>query len=120
MLVRVAAVTAALAVLATPVVAEAHARLMSARPAVDSVGPAPTAIRIAFDEAVVPKFSGIVLTDAAGKAVPVGKTALDPKDKKAIMVPVKKTLPAGAYLVTWHAVSDDTHRVGGTFKFTVR
>ena len=120
MLFKFAAGCAAVALIALPVAAHAHARLMSAVPAVDSAAAPPAEIRIVFDEEVTPKFSGIVLTDAAGKVVPTGKTALDPKDKKVMIVPVKKRLAPGPYLVTWHAVSEDTHRIVDKYRFTVK
>jgi len=31
-----------------------------------------------------------------------------------------KPLPKGGYKVTWHAVTADTHRVEGSYSFTVK
>jgi methionine-rich copper-binding protein CopC len=36
-----------------------------------------------------------------------------------LVVPVNEALPAGDYKVEWHAVSDDTHRVKGSYSFSV-
>ncbi|MDU1671067.1 MAG: copper resistance protein CopC [Bradyrhizobium sp.] len=37
-----------------------------------------------------------------------------------LVVPVKQELSPGEYKVEWHAVSDDTHRVKGSYSFSVR
>jgi copper resistance protein C len=34
-------------------------------------------------------------------------------------VPIDEQLPPGDYKVEWHAVSDDIHRVRGSFSFSV-
>jgi len=57
--------------------------------------------------------------DQTGKIIPTGKAAADPANKKLLVVPVNEQLPSGDYNVEWHAVSDDTHRVKGTFSFSV-
>jgi methionine-rich copper-binding protein CopC len=35
------------------------------------------------------------------------------------VVPIQEQLPPGDYKVEWHAVSDDTHRVKGSYSFSV-
>src|ERR1043166_8757495 len=80
----------------------------------------PTEIRIGFSEGVVLAFTGIEITDANGKTVATGKAALDPNDKKLLIVPVTDKLAPGTYTVKWHAVGDDTHRVTGHYSFTVK
>lgn len=72
-----------------------------------------------FSEAVIAKLSGIELKDEAGKTVPTGSPQTDPQDQKQLVVPVSAPLAPGHYSVTWHAVSEDTHRVKGEYKFTV-
>ena len=48
-----------------------------------------------------------------------GKAKVDPSDPKLLVLDVTK-LPPGAYRVTWHVVSIDTHRTEGDFTFTVK
>ncbi len=48
-----------------------------------------------------------------------GKAATDPANKKLLVVPINEQLPPGDYKVEWYAVSDDTHRVKGSFSFSV-
>jgi methionine-rich copper-binding protein CopC len=98
----------------------AHADLQSAEPAAGSAETtSPTQIRITFSEAVIAKFSGVELKDQAGKPIATGKAAVDPANKNVLIVPISEQLPAGNYNVEWHAVSEDTHSVKGTYSFSV-
>lgn len=106
--------------------AYAHPKLKSAVPPVEEPGApsketsaAPKEIRLLFSEAVIAKMSGIVLKDGAGKPVQTGSPATDPQDQKQLIVPVSAPLAPGRYNVSWHAVSDDTHRVKGEYSFIV-
>ena len=115
--------------------AVAHPKLKSAIPAAEmdanaspkesavatkgEAGGAPKEIRLIFSEAVIAKMSGIVLKDEAGKPVRTGSPQTDPQAQKQLVVPVATPLVTGRYNVTWHAVSDDTHRVKGEYKFTI-
>lgn len=97
----------------------AHPKLQSAEPAVGGTSAPPKQIRIIFNEAVIPRFSGIELRDPSGKLVATGKSETDPADKKVLVVPVKQELVPDDYTVEWHAVSDNTHRVNGSYSFSV-
>jgi len=114
---------AALAVLAMAALAgsaEAHPKLKSASPAADgSSKVSPKEIRLNFSEGVIAKFSGLELKDEAGKTIATGAPANDPGDRKQLVVPLPAPLTAGRYKVTWHAVSEDTHRVKGEYSFGV-
>jgi methionine-rich copper-binding protein CopC len=99
--------------------ADAHPELQSAEPAAGKASTPPKQIRIMFNENVLPQFSGVELQDQTGKAVATGKATTDPKNKKLLVVPVKEELAPGDYKVEWHAVSDDTHRVKGSYSFSV-
>jgi copper resistance protein C len=79
----------------------------------------PKQIKITFTEAVIPQFSGAEVKDQAGKAIATGKATVDPANRKQLVVPVNEPLPPGDYTVEWHAVSDDTHRVKGSYSFSV-
>src|SRR6266550_396196 len=100
--------------------ANAHPKLTSASPAADVASKvSPTEIKLNFSEGVIAKFSGLELKDEAGKAISTGMPANDPKDPKQLVVPLPAPLKAGRYTVTWHAVSEDTHRVKGEYSFGV-
>jgi methionine-rich copper-binding protein CopC len=100
--------------------ANAHPKLKTASPAADVASKvSPTEIKLTFSEGVIARFSGLEIKDEAGKIVAGGAAATDPKDKKQLVVPLPAPLAAGHYTVTWHAVSEDTHRVEGKYSFTV-
>jgi methionine-rich copper-binding protein CopC len=98
----------------------AHPELRSAEPAAGAaVATSPKQIRITFTEAVIPQLSGAEVKDQAGKAISTGKATVDPANRKQLVVPVNEPLSPGDYKVEWHAVSDDTHRVKGSYSFSV-
>jgi methionine-rich copper-binding protein CopC len=97
----------------------AHPELQSVQPAAGAAISAPKQITITFSENVVPQFSGIELKNKSGKLMATGKSATDPKNKKLMIVPINEQLAPGEYKVEWHAVSDDTHRVKGSYSFSV-
>jgi methionine-rich copper-binding protein CopC len=100
--------------------AYAHPQLQSADPAPGAAATtSPKQIRITFIENVIPQMSGVEVKDQTGKIIPTGKAATDPANKKLLVVPVNEQLPPGEYKVEWRAVSDDTHRVKGSFSFSV-
>ena len=101
-------------------VAYAHPQLQSTEPAAGASTAPPKQIRIMFNEAVIPQFSGVELKDQTGKAIATGKSETDPANKKVLVVPVKEELVPGDYQVDWHAVSEDTHRVRGSYSFSVK
>jgi copper resistance protein C len=100
--------------------AYAHTELWSTEPAAGAGIASPKEIRITFSEAVIPRFSGIELKDQSGKLIATGKSETDPADKKILVVPVNEQLAPGEYKVEWHAVSEDTHRVKGSYSFSVK
>lgn len=97
----------------------AHPQIQASEPAAGAVTTSPKQIRITFNEVIIPKFSGIEIKDKAGRAVTTGKSMVDPVDKKRLVVPVMEDMAPGEYKVDWHAVSNDTHRVKGTYSFKV-
>jgi hypothetical protein len=100
--------------------ADAHPKLTSVSPAADvSSKVAPKEIKLNFSEGVIAKFSGLELKGEAGKAIATGVPVNDPGDRKQLIVPLAAPLTAGRYKVTWHAVSEDTHRVKGEYSFEV-
>ena len=100
--------------LATP--AFAHAHLKTASPADGATVVAPKEISLEFTEKLEPGLSGATVSDAGGHEVSTGAPTV--KDSGiTIMVPALKP---GAYHVSWHAVSVDTHRTEGNYGFTVK
>ena len=103
--------------------ASAHAHLESQLPAADSTVSSPKELRPHFSEGVEEKFTKIAITSvaASGKNVvePVPSVATDPADKKVLIVIPGAPLAAGEYKVERHAVSVDTHKSEGSYKFTV-
>lgn len=99
--------------------AYAHPKLQSSDPAAGVATASPKQIRITFSEGVMSQFSGIEVRDNTGKPIALGKSEIDPSNKKILVVPVKAPLAPGDYKVEWHAVSDDTHRVEGSYSFRV-
>ena len=111
---------AVLAISAVTTSANAHPKLISASPAADvSSKVSPKEIKLNFSEGVIAKFSGIELKDETGKTIATGVAATDPKDRTQLVVPLPAPLMAGHYKVTWHVVSEDTHRVRGEYSFGV-
>jgi methionine-rich copper-binding protein CopC len=100
-------------------IAYAHPELRSAEPAAGAATSSPKQIKITFNESVMPQFSGVELKDQTGKVIATGKASTDPTNKKQLLVPVQEQLSPGDYRVEWHAVSDDTHRVKGSYSFSV-
>ena len=111
-------VSLAFALVATP--AFAHAQLEKATPPVGGTVASASEIRLEFSEGVEPKFTKVSLSGPGGSAVPLGAAKTEPSNQAVLIVPIAKTLAAGAYTVHWHAVSVDTHHTQGTFEFTVK
>lgn len=127
---RTAAVAAALMTLSATA-ALAHPHLVSSTPASSATVASTGTLVLHFSEALEPKFSGVTISSKMTMTVngaPMthdmevsGVTsALDPKDKKTLIVTLKSPLQPGAYTVAWHAVSTDTHRLTGTYAFKVK
>jgi copper resistance protein C len=97
---------------ATP--AFAHAHLTASDPAANAKVKSPKQIKLTFSETLEPASSSAALTDAAGKTVPVSKAV---GGTSITLLPL--TLKPGAYKVSWQSVGQDTHRLTGSFGFTV-
>jgi copper resistance protein C len=101
--------------------AAAHAKLTVANPAADSVVvESPKELRMTFNEGLISKFSAVEVKSQDGQKVETGAAAADPADTKQMVVPLPKALADGKYSVDWQAVTEDTHRVKGSYSFTVK
>lgn len=116
----VGAVSVWLFCLAGPTSAFAHAELVYSSPAANAaIKSAPAELRLSFSERVELAFSKVSFTGAAKEKVETGPVALDTKDDKVLVVPVRAPLGPGTYSVEWSVVSADGHKSKGGFHFTV-
>lgn len=98
--------------------AMAHAFLERATPPVGSELPSvPPTVTLRFTEAVEPRFSSIELQQPDGGVVATGALAVT-EDGRTLSVSLPR-LPPGAYTVTWHVTSVDSHKTEGRFAFTI-
>ncbi|MET9836094.1 copper resistance protein CopC [Streptomyces sp. NPDC006385] len=100
--------------------AQAHAVLLFASPAIEGAVPqAPKAVSLVFDEPVRPTGPKTVRVSAPdGQPVPLGPAARSEGGKQLTM-PVRSTLSAGVYTVTWQAIADDGDVMSGSYRFAV-
>jgi methionine-rich copper-binding protein CopC len=105
------------ALIGPAVPAMAHAFLEHASPGAGATqATAPKEIDLEFSEALEPSFSGMDVTDAAGRSMEVAHPVVNGASMRVSLRP----LASGAYHVAWHAVSKDTHRTEGAYGFTVK
>ena len=124
---RLAFTAPILAALAFAGTAQAHTRLVSSSPAANATVAKPGRVVLTFNERVVANFTGatLVMTSMPGMAshqpMPIsGFTSAMSADGKRLTLQMRRALTAGTYQLRWHAVGDDTHRMEGTFSFTVK
>lgn len=99
----------------------AHAGLVTSAPAADStVTASPSEIVITFSEAIDLKFSGAKLADSKMVDIPTGAASLAKDSDKTLVIPITTPLAAGDYVVAWHNLSKDGHKIKGSFKFTIK
>jgi copper transport protein len=109
----------AVAALALPAAAWAHAALLHTTPAASGfVNTSPPQVALTYSEAVEPRFAIVSVTDADGHRVTAGVPHRDAADADTLDVPLKH-LPEGWYLVYWRVISVDGHPVRGAFTFAV-
>jgi methionine-rich copper-binding protein CopC len=98
--------------------ARAHAHLTATAPAADATVAAPHQLMLHFSEKMIPKFSGLDLAKTGGAKVTVESSV--GKDGLTLIATPAQPLSPGAYTVNWHVVTADTHRMEGSYSFTVR
>ena len=107
------------AVLATPQLALAHAKLRSSSPSAGStVTTAPRELRLTFSEKPELAFTRITLL-AGKETIALGKGAADAKSATTVVVPVAGRVGPGSYTVRWRVAGRDGHPINGAFAFTV-
>lgn len=98
--------------------AHAHPAQQAPSPG-QTLATAPQQVAIDFDESVEAAFTSITVTDAQGRSVTQGKSAVDAANGKHVSAALKPLSP-GNYSVTWTAVAKDGHRTQGHYAFTVK
>lgn len=88
-------------------------------PAGATVAATQNEVVIDVDDSLEPAFSSIDVTDAQGKSVIRGKSAVDAANRKRMSVALGALSP-GKYTVAWVAVAADGHRTQGRYAFTAK
>jgi copper resistance protein C len=98
----------------------AHARLQASTPANASmVSPAPTELRLRYDEAVEAPLCSVKVTGPDDAVVATDKAVGDKDDPKTLVLALPK-LGAGNYRAEWSAAGHDGHRTKGEIHFAVK
>ena len=94
----------------------AHARLVKSQPVEGAHIKSPAHIVLTFSEALEPAFSGALLMDKDGRNL-----SGDPVKVSGRVITLKPgRLEPGDYVVSWHSVGHDAHRLEGRLHFHVR
>ena len=103
--------------------ANAHPKLLSVTPAANATVAAPAHIDLRFSEKLMPAFSKADLAMAAMPgmgAMKMASATAVAADGKTLVVKPKSRLARGRYIIDWHVVSTDTHKVAGRTAFAVK
>ena len=112
------AAVAAIALLTTPAILFAHARLVRSDPAANAELPAPPdRITLWFSERPELRFTSVQLLDSAGHLLPLASPV--PANPSAVSVGISSPLSAGRYTIVWRTAAADGHPTSGRFSFTV-
>ncbi|MGQ0824933.1 MAG: copper resistance CopC/CopD family protein [Actinomycetota bacterium] len=105
-------------VLVTPGTASAHANLVESVPANGSTLPeVPEEIVLRFSDAVDVAPGSVLIFDSHGEAIAMD-TAVLSADRTTVTT-VAPVLGRGTYVVTWRALSGDSHPIQGAFTFNL-
>jgi copper transport protein len=111
------AAAAAVAALALPGAASAHASLRGSTPQDGAVlAHAPRSVQVVFDDVVHVGSRNAAVANATGTSVLAGKPTAD---LDVLAIPLRPGLPRGAYSVRWSIVSNDGHLERGVLAFAV-
>ena len=78
----------------------------------------PAVLRLFYSEGIDLTKSTVAVSGPGGP-VASGPIALDPKNKRIVVVPIKAKLAPGAYHVKWGMTTEDTHHTDGDFDFKI-
>jgi copper transport protein len=107
-------------VFATTYIADAHASLIKADPAPNSlVSTAPRQLTLWFDEPLDLSFTTVQVLDSSRARFDAGVISTAPGDPKQLRVPLKE-MPDGTYTVAWKVLSAaDGHATLGNYAFSI-
>ena len=109
----------AVAALAAPAAASAHATLVRIRPANGVVlATPPAAMRVLFDDAIRPG-PGVAAVRNGGGSVLARAAYVPRRNPRELVVPLSHGLANGSYSVRWSVISDDGHNERGVTAFAV-
>ncbi len=98
--------------------AGAHAELLVTEPAAGSVlETAPDFVTLTFSEPVEISLGAVRLFDGTGASIEVGQTEHVGGD--AVIRVALPELTNGSYVVSWQALSTDSHPISGAFVFQI-
>jgi methionine-rich copper-binding protein CopC len=120
---RIQSIIAAAALLASAATVSAHPKLVSASPTPNTAVASPPHVHLRFSERLMPAFSKAGVTMGAMRGMSAMKMASSAKleaDGKTLTVTPTAPLTRGRYVVDWHVVSVDTHKVSGSYAFAVK
>jgi len=106
--------------------ADAHPKLIRTSPEAGAVAASPDQIQLSFSERLMGNFCGaeLFMVDMPGMkmAAPLPQQAATAigADGATLIVTPSKPLAPGSYRVDYHAVAADTHKVTGSFSFSVK
>lgn len=107
-----------LVLLFTPAIVYSHSGMISSFPAKNEVlSKSPEKIVLEFKEAVEPAFSKIEVFSSDN--IKVSQKTQFSKEDKIMEAGLKKSLPAGIYIVKWKIISLDGHKLSGKYTFTI-
>ncbi|WP_108398243.1 copper homeostasis periplasmic binding protein CopC [Devosia submarina] len=115
-----AAIALTLLLVAAPLPVYAHAELLETVPGQEQpVSSAPKELRLAFSESLELAFANVTVTGDDGQQIELGTLSLAPMDNKTVIVTVADELPSGTYIVEYSMVSNDGHKIEGSYTFKV-
>jgi len=113
------AIAAGLALLTTPAILLAHARLVRSTPAANAtLASPPDRIALWFSERPERRFTSVQLLDSAGRSIALGTPVAD-ADPTGVDLAITQPLSVGRYTVVWRTAAADGHPTSGKFTFVV-
>jgi len=97
-----------------------HTRLEASTPAdASTVSPAPSALRLQYNEAVEAPLCAVEVIGPGNAQVTTAKVSGDTNDPKTLVLALPRLAP-GSYRAEWAAVGHDGHRTKGEIHFVVK
>ncbi|MGH8146043.1 MAG: copper resistance CopC family protein [Rhodanobacteraceae bacterium] len=115
------AISVLLLALAAAPAARAHAFPDNSSPHVGAtVNVAPKQVKVWFDGEIEPVFSTLIVKNASGKQVSLGKGKVDPHNHVLLETSMPSNPAPGKYEVYWSVIAHDGHHTEGHFAFSLK